>query len=121
MVNKFSTKKNQYFLNLHTGYLFQITNNLFIGPQVGYSHYGSIKLQNKSDIIAPPAKGSGQANLLFNSFNFYAVVEYDIGHVFLQERIGVLYMLGTTSGDYQSSVVGPVEYIYKKIDAENSF
>lgn len=100
--NQVKSSYDNDFLGAYAGDLFSVMPNLQIGPQVGYSYYGRIKMKNlQPPNPLPGLLASGSITESFTSINLAAVINYDINKFFIRGLAGLNYMQGSISSDYR--------------------
>jgi len=87
-----SVSTDDYFYNIHAGYLFPVAPQMFLGPQIGYTRYGNYKVDGKGNFTSSMKEEISGINLLL-------VGQYDFSNQFyLQGRIGAEYAKMQGSG-----------------------
>ena len=81
--------KDKYFINIHGGYLFPITPDFTLGPQISLSYCSKYSLK---------VEGIGSNDNKFYSVNLFAVGQYTFKQFYVEGRLGGVAVVKNESG-----------------------
>lgn len=91
---------DNYFINVHGGYLFPVAPNFTLGPQIGFSYYGQVK---QSDSVGGSTKNG---NIDMYSLNLFAVGQYTFNQFYVEGRLGGVWGIASLHSKYNTLAYG---------------
>ncbi len=116
--NRVRSRSSNYFYHFYAGYLFLVNSHFQAGFEGGYQNYSNARMENISYFNFGTAFGigTGRIRASFSGINALLVGQYSWKSLFIQGKLGPVYIFSNANSDYgiKSRFPQPTAPVYLK-------